>query len=169
LNVYGASKLKMDNMVREYLSTHPQASIIGMRYFNVYGPREAHKGKMASMIWQLYLQMKEGKRPRVFEFGEQRRDFVYVKDVVQANLLALNATKSGIVNIGTGKSRSFNDIIAILNKVLGKDLKPEYFKNPYVAVYQEDTQADFTQAEEQLLHEPRYDLESGILDYLKDI
>lgn len=167
LNTYGASKLEVDRMVQEELVAYPGV-IIGMRYFNVYGPREAHKGKMASMIWQLYLQMKAGKRPRVFDFGEQRRDFVYVKDVVTANLLALNATRSGIVNIGTGKSRSFNEIIAILNEVMGTDLEPEYFQNPYTRVYQDNTEADLAHARELLAFEPQYDLESGIRDYFKD-
>lgn len=169
LNVYGESKLEMDEVAKEYLSARPEIPIIGMRYFNVYGPREAHKGKMASMIWQLYLQMKEGRRPCVFEFGEQRRDFVYVKDVVAANLLALQATKSGIVNVGTGESRSFKDIIAILNDVMGTTLEPEYFENPYAAFYQEHTEADLAQARELLAYEPQYTLEAGIRDYLKGI
>ncbi len=169
LNPYGASKLEVDHIVTEEIALNPERVIIGMRYFNVYGPREAYKGKMASMVWQLYLQMKAGKRPRVFEFGEQRRDFVYVKDVALANILALHAQKSGIVNIGTGKSSSFNEIIRALNKAMGINLEPEYFKNPYTTAYQENTEADLTEARELLGYEPQYDLESGVHDYLETV
>ncbi len=168
LNVYGESKFEVDRMVRGGLAAYPGV-IIGTRYFNVYGSHEAHKGKMASMIWQLYLQMKAGKRPRVFEFGEQKRDFVYVKDVVRANILALDVQKSGIVNIGTGKSRSFNEIIRVLNKAMGTNLEPEYFKNPYTAAYQENTEADLTEAKNLLGYTSQYDLESGILDYVTNV
>ena len=75
--------------------------IVGLRYFNVFGPREKFKGRAASMIYHLGKQMKEGKIPRLFKHGEQIRDHIYVKDVVAANLTALEA-KSGVYNIGTG-------------------------------------------------------------------
>src|SRR5215203_2883755 len=88
LNVYGYSKLAMEHLARQYAPKlkHP---IVGLRYFNVYGAGEQHKGKFASMIHQLAKQMRTGKRPRIFTPGEQKRDFVYVDDVVQANLKAL--------------------------------------------------------------------------------
>jgi len=98
------------NIKKEYPN-----NIIGLRYFNVYGPGELYKGKMSSMIYQLALQMKAGKNPRIFKKGEQKRDFVYVKDIIQANIKAALSGKSGIYNVGCGKARTFNDIISILN------------------------------------------------------
>jgi ADP-L-glycero-D-manno-heptose 6-epimerase len=83
------------------------------RYFNVYGPREAHKGVPASMVLHLSRQIKDGKRPRIFKHGEQKRDFVYVKDIVQGTLRALEAKESGIYNLGSGQARSFNELIEI--------------------------------------------------------
>ena len=80
-NVYGFSKVIDDNVARLFSHDHQDMKIIGLRYFNVFGPGEDYKGKMASMVYQLYNQMKAGQRPRVFKYGEQMRDFVYVKDV----------------------------------------------------------------------------------------
>ena len=76
-------------------------------------------------------EMKKGKQPRIFKFGEQKRDFIYVKDVAKITIEALNARKSAIVNVGTGTPRSFNDIIVSLNKTMQLDLKPDYFDNLY--------------------------------------
>lgn len=166
INVYGESKLIGDNMVREVGRKHGNMTIIGLRYFNIYGPGELHKGKMASMIWKLYLQMKEGRRPRVFKYGEQKRDQVYVKDVVNANLLAMKAPRSGIVNVGSGKPVTFNEIIQALNEAMGTRLEPDYFDNPYTGRYQDFTHADLTQAVQLLDYRPRYDLRAGIQDYL---
>ncbi|MBI4129152.1 NAD-dependent epimerase/dehydratase family protein, partial [Candidatus Peregrinibacteria bacterium] len=87
LNAYGRSKLMTDEEVRRRIAASP-IKIIGLRYFNVYGPGEAHKKHMASMIHRLAAQMHAGERPRIFTDGEQRRDQIYVDDVVQANLLA---------------------------------------------------------------------------------
>src|SRR5690606_6146426 len=86
LNIYAFSKLCMERLARQHAPklAHP---IIGLRYSNVYGPGEDHKGKLVSMIHQLARQMRAGNRPRVFHAGEQRRDFVYIADVVRANLL----------------------------------------------------------------------------------
>src|SRR5207253_6667876 len=103
LNVYAFSKLCMERLAKQYESrlSHP---IVGLRYSNVYGPGEDHKGKLASMIHQLAQQMRAGKRPRIFKSGEQRRDFVYIDDVVQANARALAAREAGIYNAGAGQS-----------------------------------------------------------------
>ena len=109
----------------------PDWIIIGLRYFNVYGPREAHKGVPASMVYHLSRQMKTGQRPRIFKYGEQKRDFVYVKDAVEGSIRALNAQASGIYNVGTGQARSFNELIDVLNKCLGTNFEPEYFDNPH--------------------------------------
>lgn len=165
-NVYGFSKVIMDNVARQFSEDNHDMKIIGLRYFNVYGPGEYYKGKMASMVYQLYNQMKEGKRPRVFKFGEQQRDFVYVKDIVKINLCALNNGKeTGVYNAATGIPRDYNDIIKCLNKELGTNLEPEYIDNPY-PFFQMKTQADMTLAKEKLGYEPDYSLEAGIADYV---
>ncbi len=165
-NVYGFSKVIMDNVARQFAEDNNDMTIIGLRYFNVYGPGEYYKGKMASMVYQLYNQMKAGKRPRVFKYGEQQRDFVYVKDIVKINLCALNNGKeTGVYNAATGIPRDYNAIIACLNKELGTNLEPEYIDNPY-PFFQLKTQADMTLAKEKLGYEPDYSLEAGIADYV---
>ena len=163
-NVYGFSKLMMDNIAQRYMDENPDARIVGLRYFNVYGPGEAHKGKFASMVYQLMVKMARGERPRLFKWGEQKRDFVYIKDVVQANMLALERNVSGIFNVGYGKARSFNELVEILNKVLGTDLEIEYFDNPY-DFYQNYTEADLTRARNILGYNPQWPLEKGVEDY----
>lgn len=165
-NVYGFSKVIMDNVARQFSADNNDMAIIGLRYFNVYGPGEYYKGKMASMVYQLYNQMKAGKRPRVFKYGEQQRDFVYVKDIVKINLCALNNGKeTGVYNAATGIPRDYNAIIACLNKELGTNLEPEYIDNPY-PFFQLKTQADMTLPKEKLGYEPDYSLEAGIADYV---
>ncbi|HAN05613.1 MAG: ADP-glyceromanno-heptose 6-epimerase [Elusimicrobia bacterium GWA2_64_40] len=165
-NVYGFSKAIMDNVAREFAAEHKDMTIVGLRYFNVYGPREYYKGKMASMVFQLYNQLKAGKRPRIFKFGEQMRDFVYVKDLVRGNLNALDAKKSCVCNLATGKPGNFNEVIEALNKALKTDLAPEYFDNPY-GFYQNKTQADLRQAKALLNYRPEWSLADGIADYVK--
>lgn len=164
-NVYAFSKVQLDNLARQYAKDHNAWRIVGVRYFNVYGPREVHKKAAASMIYQLYSQMKAGKRPRVFKHGEQRRDFVYVKDVVKMTISALNAPKSGVYNCGSGVAFSFNEVIAELNKNLGTSLEPDYFDNPY-SFYQPHTEADLTAAKNDLKYLPDYPPDKGIADYV---
>jgi ADP-L-glycero-D-manno-heptose 6-epimerase len=163
LNVYACSKLLMERMADRYRDrlSHP---IVGLRYFNVYGPGEDHKGKFASMIHQLAKQMRSGKRPRVFTAGEQKRDFVYVDDVVQANLKALQAKAGGVFNVGCGGAFTFNQVVAELNHALGTDLPPDYFPNPY-SFTQDWTEADLSQSRQGLGYEPKYDLKRGIAAY----
>jgi ADP-L-glycero-D-manno-heptose 6-epimerase len=165
-NVYGFSKAMMDNVAREFADAHPDVRLVGLRYFNVYGPGEYYKGSAASMIYQLYLQMKAGKRPKIFKFGEQMRDFVYVKDIVRANLNALDAEKSCVVNVATGSPENFNRVIDCLNKAMGADIAPEYFDNPY-GFFQLKTQADLRHAKAFLNYRPEWNLENGIADYVK--
>lgn len=165
LNVYGFSKMILDNMARKAAREHSRP-IIGLRYFNVFGPGEAHKGKFASMIYQLYLQMREGKNPKVFKWGEQGRDHVYVKDVVEANILALSAEHSGIVNVGTGLETSFNDIIEALNKSLRLQMTPDYFDNPY-DFYQNHTRASIESTRGLLGYVPRFSVSEGVMDYVQ--
>jgi len=164
-NIYAFSKVIMDNIARREAASNDWI-IVGLRFFNVYGPREAHKGVPASMIYHLSQQMTAGKRPRIFKFGEQQRDFVYVKDIVQGCLRAMESQKSGIYNLGSGVPRSFNDLIEILNKSLGRNFEPEYFDNPH-AHYQNFTQADLTNSRKDLGYEPQFSFEDGVADYMK--
>jgi len=165
-NVYGFSKAIMDNVARDFSAANKNLKVVGLRYFNVYGPGEYYKGKVASMMYQLYLQMKAGKRPRVFTAGEQQRDFVYIKDVVRANMLAMEKGRSGgVYNVATGRPEDFNKVIACLNKSMGLKLETEYFENPY-NFFQNKTQADMTLSERDLGFKAEYNLERGIEDYV---
>jgi ADP-L-glycero-D-manno-heptose 6-epimerase len=165
-NIYAFSKAIMDNIAIREAEENPDWIIIGLRYFNVYGPREAHKGVPASMVYHLANQMKAGHRPRIFKQGEQKRDFVYVKDVVEGSILALEAKGSGIFNLGSGQARSFNDLVDVLNKSLGTKFQPDYIDNPH-AHYQNFTQADLSRVREGLGYEPRFSLEAGVTDYMQ--
>ena len=163
LNTYAFSKLCMERLAKRYEKklTHP---IVGLRYSNVYGPGEDHKGKLASMIHQLAEQMRGGKRPRIFRAGQQKRDFAYIDDVVQANVAAMTARVNGVFNAGAGRSWSFNEVVAELNRVLKTDLQPDYFDNPY-GFTQDLTETDQSLAKKELGYEPKFDLKSGIDAY----
>lgn len=149
LNPYAFSKLAFDRYVRQVLpESHSQ--IVGLKYFNVYGPQEHHKGKMASIFYQLYNQLKETNKVRLFKGvdgykdGEQRRDFVYVKDVVKVNLWFWeNQAPSGIYNCGTGKSHSYNEVGQAVIDALGTG-SIEYREFPEVlkGKYQNFTESD---------------------------
>jgi ADP-L-glycero-D-manno-heptose 6-epimerase len=163
LSVYGKSKLEMDRMAEKLFD---KMHIVGLRYFNVFGPREKFKGRAASMIYHLGNQIRAGKNPRIFEFGEQKRDHIYVRDVVDATIRSLEAKHSGIVNVGTGISTTFNELIRILNEVLNKDVKIEYFVMPYdPKTYQENTQADTKKAESELGFKAKWLLKQAIRHY----
>lgn len=161
MNVYAFSKTVMERVAKEC-----PLETVGLRYFNVFGPGERFKGKAASMIWQLAQQMLAGKRPRVFEFGEQYRDFIYVKDVVAANLAAAERKGSGVFNVCTGKKTTFNQVMEALNDTLGTKLKPEYFKNPY-SFYQNETLGDPRNAAVALKFRSKFSVAEGIRDYFK--
>jgi ADP-L-glycero-D-manno-heptose 6-epimerase len=165
-NIYAFSKTIMDNIAMRAARETPDWILTGLRYFNVYGPRETHKGVPASMIFHLSKQMKAGQRPRIFKQGDQKRDFVYVKDVVEGSIRALEARTSGVYNLGSGQARSFNDLVGVLNKCLGTDFEPDYIENPH-AHYQNFTQADLTKVRGALGYEPRYPLETGVADYME--
>jgi ADP-L-glycero-D-manno-heptose 6-epimerase len=165
-NVYAFSKVIMDNIARRAAAESPEWTIVGLRYFNVYGPREAHKGVPASMVYHLSRQMKAGQRPRIFKHGEQKRDFVYVKDVVEGSIRALDAQATGIYNLGSGQARSFNELVDVLNKCLGSNFQPDYIDNPH-AHYQNFTQADLTNARNALGYDPQFSLERGVADYMQ--
>ncbi|MEP7157688.1 MAG: ADP-glyceromanno-heptose 6-epimerase [Betaproteobacteria bacterium] len=131
LNVYGYSKYLFDQAVRARLD-EASSQIAGFRYFNVYGPRESHKGRMASVAFHFFNQYRAAGKIKLFEGnegyenGEQRRDFVSVEDVVRVNLHFLdNPEISGIFNLGTGRSQTFNDVaVASLNACRALDGKP---------------------------------------------
>ena len=164
-NVYAFSKAQMDNLARIYTADRLDWRIVGLRYFNVYGPRESHKKMSASMIYQLYCQMKAGKSPRVFADGQQKRDFVFIDDVVELTIRAMES-QSRVYNCGSGVAFSFNEVIQTLNRALGTNLAPEYFENPY-DFYQSHTQANMERAKKELGFVPMYPPEKGIGEYVR--
>jgi len=164
-NAYGVSKWLFDKFVMEQQAEN---LVVGLRYFNVFGPRERCKGKLASMVFQLMQQMLAGGRPRIFKNGEQKRDQVYVKDAVRATLLDLDAKENLIVNVGSGEAVTFNRIVSALNAALGTNLEPEYIDNPYTQFYQTHTQADLTLAKAKLKYEPEWKFEAAVKNYVME-
>jgi UDP-glucose 4-epimerase len=134
---------------------------LGMRFFSVYGPRERAKGEYANVVTQFLWEMMEGRSPVIYGDGTQARDFVYVKDVVSALRPAMNSDYHGVLNVGTGISHSFNDVVEILNHKMGTKFHPEYRDNP-IQNYVHYTLADTSKAEDVLGFKVRYSLEGGI-------
>lgn len=168
-NPYGYSKYAMDQIANKFYNENQNLRIIGLKYFNVYGPREFYKNSTASMVIQLGHQILQGKAPRLFEGSDKiLRDFIYIEDVIQGNIKACNAKQSGVYNIGTGKPRSFQDIADILQKELGRNLETEYFANPFDG-YQMHTQAEISDSMDDLGFEANYELEDGIKAYISEI
>ena len=168
-NPYGYSKFTMDKIAQNFAKNNEGIIICGLRYFNVYGNREFYKGKTASMIIQLGHQILSGKSPRLFEGSEKiLRDFIFIDDVIQANIKACERRISGIFNVGTGIARSFQDIADILQNNLDTKLKTEYFPNPHTG-YQTHTEADISHTKKNLGFKPKYTLESGIKKYIPEI
>ncbi len=140
---------------------------VGLRYFSVYGPHERSKGKYANLITQFLWEMKAGKQPVILGDGSQTRDFVYVGDVVEANLAALSYGKHEIFNVGTGNSTSLNDVVALLNRKLGTKITPKYEQNK-IRNYVAHTQADTRKAASELKFKAKVSLEEGagrIIEY----
>ncbi|OGD87059.1 ADP-glyceromanno-heptose 6-epimerase [Candidatus Curtissbacteria bacterium RBG_13_35_7] len=167
LNAYARSKLEIDNLASKFFN---KMHIVGLRYFNVFGPGEKYKGKSASMILQLTNKMLSGQNPRLFRFGQQKRDFIYIKDVIQATLNAINAKMSGVYNVGTGTATSFNEIVKILNTCLNTDYQPLYFMNKKIDSYQKNTKADTLNSKRNLDFQANYKLPDAIkiyVDYIK--
>ncbi len=169
LNIYGFSKLVFDNYVRRHQAQF-KSTVVGLRYFNVFGPHEIHKGRMASVIHHFTKQLKETGVIRMFEGsggyanGEQRRDFVFVRDLAKINMFfAFGDVRSAIVNAGTGKSRSFNDVANALFRVHGPG-KIEYipFPGDLNERYQHFTEADLTGLRATGYAGPFTELEAGI-------
>lgn len=168
-NVYGFSKLSMDHLSREYMKS-AKISIVGLRYFNVYGPHEYFKNSTASMVIQFGHQLLAGKNPRLFEDSDKiLRDFIYIEDIIQANVKAMHPNESGIYNVGTGKARSFQDIVDILQREIGTDFQCEYIPNPFIGSYQFHTEADIESSRTGLGYEPAFEMEDAIKAYVPEI
>ncbi|USD60295.1 ADP-glyceromanno-heptose 6-epimerase [Vibrio sp. SCSIO 43140] len=151
LNVYGYSKQQFDNYVRRLWAdaeAHGEtlSQVTGFRYFNVYGPREQHKGSMASVAFHLNNQMNAGENPKLFAGSEHFiRDFVYVGDVAKVNLWFMDNGVSGIFNCGTGNAESFEAVASAVIKHHGKGVIENIpFPDHLKGAYQEFTQADLT-------------------------
>jgi ADP-L-glycero-D-manno-heptose 6-epimerase len=174
LNAYAESKLAFDRVVRETLP-RARSPVVGLRYFNVYGPGEGHKGAMASMAYQLYRQVRESGVARLFggcdglAAGEQRRDFLHVEDAVAANVWFLErGGPSGIYNVGTGRSRSFNDLARAVVGSLGRGAIayvpfPESLRDRY----QSRTEADLGALRAAGYEAAFVDLVEGVARYLR--
>jgi ADP-L-glycero-D-manno-heptose 6-epimerase len=176
LNVYAYSKLLFDQYVRR-LMPRISTTVVGLRYFNVYGPREWHKGRMASMVWQVYQQVRSSGLARLFEGtdgfadGEQRRDFVFVGDAVAVNLhFSSGLPRQAIVNVGTGKSRSFNDIARIVISLLGRgEIQYIPFPESLRGKYQSFTESDITRLRAAGYDHPMTSLEDGIRQLVEQV
>lgn len=169
-NAYGFSKVMMDNVTAEYLKKDLDISIVGLKYFNVYGNREFFKNSTASMVVQFGHQIMKGLTPKLFEGSDKiLRDFIYIEDIIQANIKACAPKKSGVYNVGTGKARSFEDIVNILQKELEIDNGKEYIPNPFVGSYQFFTEANIESTKENLNYDPKYTMEDGIKAYIPEI
>ncbi len=173
LNVYGYSKFQFDQYVRHIL---PQAKsqVVGFRYFNVYGPREQHKGSMASVAFHFNNQIHESGKVRLFEGsdgygdGEQRRDFIHVSDAVAVNLWFLDhPDKSGIFNVGTGRSQTFNDVARAVIAWHGRG-EIEYIPFPehLKGRYQSFTEADISALRAAGYDAPFKTVEEGVAEYM---
>ena len=176
INLYAYSKFKFDQLVRKEL-VKKDTQIVGLRYFNVYGPQEQHKGAMASVAFHLHNQLKENDEIKLFEGyegyedGEQRRDFIYVEDVVKVNLWFLeNQNVSGIFNVGTGKSQTFNEVA---HSVIdwNKKGKINYipFPEKLKGAYQSYTQADISKLREVGYEYEFLNVQEGVKKYLDSL
>jgi ADP-L-glycero-D-manno-heptose 6-epimerase len=172
VNIYGYSKYLFDEYVRRFV-TDPKSQVVGLRYFNVYGPREQHKGSMASVAWHLNQQIQASGKVRLFTGsggyadGDQRRDFIHVDDVVNVNLWMLESGCCGIVNVGTGASRSFNDVA---NTILSWHDKGEIeyieFPEHLQGSYQSYTEADINSLRQMGYKNDFLSVEDGVKQYL---
>ena len=168
LNVYGYSKFLFDQYVRRILP-HVESQICGFRYFNVYGPREGHKGGMASVAFHLNTQINNGEEPKLFEGSENfRRDFIYVGDVADVNLWFWENGVSGIFNCGTGNAESFQ---AVADAVVDYHQKGNVVYIPFPdklkGRYQAFTQADTTQLRAAGYTQPFKTVAQGVREYME--
>lgn len=176
-NVYGFSKWLMDVELFRHFDRcerdgERRPHVAGLRYFNVFGPGEARKGKMASMVWHLTNQILDGHRPRLFHAGEHERDQVFVDDVVACTLAAAEkGVTPGVYNCGSGRTTSFNQIVDAINEALGTSVEPEYFDMPaeMLATYQHYTCADMSQTARAVNHRPLWSPMDAMMKYARQI
>ena len=157
---YSEARIAMERLAKLYYDLH-NVPVVGLRYFSVYGPHEKAKKGYANLVTQFLWEMKEGKAPVVFGDGSQTRDFTYVDDVVDANMLAMNYGKFGVFNVGNGKSTTLNEIVDKLNQKMGTDIKPTYQENK-IRNYVQHTLADTTLAEKELGFRAKVGIDEGI-------
>ncbi|KTG11142.1 nucleoside-diphosphate sugar epimerase [Haloprofundus marisrubri] len=160
---YEASKLARERYA-EYFHNHYEMSLAGMRFFSVYqgfGGAEEHKGQYANTVAQFAHKIANGERPELFGDGSQTRDFTHVDDIVRGLELAADHQLQGIYNLGTGESYDFNEMVAMINQVLGTDVEPKYIENP-LDIYVHDTKADVSKMHEETGWEPSVDFEDGV-------
>ncbi|KAB2907398.1 MAG: ADP-glyceromanno-heptose 6-epimerase [Ignavibacteriales bacterium] len=175
LNMYGYSKNRFDQWA--YLSGALK-QIAGVKYFNVYGPNEAHKGDMRSVVHKAYGQIMETGKVKLFKSlhpdykdGEQMRDFVYVKDAVDMTLFLVNNPEAnGLFNLGQGKARTWNDLVSAIFNALGRETNIEYIDMPQhlAEKYQYFTQADISKIKAAGYQDVLHSLEEGVADYVKN-
>ncbi len=173
INVYAFSKLSFDQYVRQFLP-QPSSQVVGLRYFNVYGPGEQHKGGMASVAWHFHNQLLEGDEVRLFAGndgyadGEQRRDFVHVDDIVDINFWALdNPQVSGIFNAGTGRSQTFKEVAQAVIDWHGRGrIRYIPFPEHLQGSYQSFTEADLSTLRAAGYDKQFLDVQQGVKRYL---
>ena len=176
INLYAFSKYLFDQLVRQKVKAN-KIQIVGLRYFNVYGPNESHKGQMASVAYHLHQQLKEGNDVKLFEGsggfgpGEQKRDFIYVDDVIKVNLWFMNNPDvSGIFNVGTGKSQTFNEVAKAVIEWHGKgSITYIPFPKELIDSYQSFTEANIDRLRQAGYQEDFLDVQSGIKLYLDEL
>lgn len=162
---YTEARYAMERAAKLYNDLYGVNSI-GLRFFSVYGPREEAKKSYANLVTQFAWAMKKGEQPVIYGDGSQSRDFTFVADIVNACMLAMKSDiECGIYNAGTGKSYSLNEIIEILNAMLGTSIKPKYIKNE-IKNYVPATFADTKKAEKELGFRAKYSLEQGLKQYI---
>lgn len=167
LNIYAYSKFLFDQYVRDILKTKLTSQVLGLRYFNVYGPQENHKGRMASVAFHLMAAAAKGENLKLFEGSDSfRRDFIHVDDVVSVNQFFFETKKSGIFNCGTGLAQSFMDIATTLKELIPQtQIETIPFPDALRGKYQAFTQADITLLQNAGYTKPFLDVESGVKRY----
>lgn len=160
-NLYGVAKLTCEHIARLYSDVLPS---VGLRIFAGYGPGERHKGNIASVITLFTEAILRSSQPIIFGDGTQSRDFIYVDDIVEVVLRSIENSFSGIVNVGSGESHTFNEVVGLLNHLLGKNIRPRYVDKP--AQYFEHTLADITKMKNVLEFSPM-SFEDGLKKYLE--
>ncbi|MDE0792477.1 MAG: ADP-glyceromanno-heptose 6-epimerase [SAR324 cluster bacterium] len=170
LNVYGFSKFAFDNYVRRVLP-QVKSQVLGLRYFNVYGPQENHKGRMASVAFHLFQQLQETGKMKLFEGSRSfRRDFIHVADTVKINLHFYESKTSGIFNAGTGKARSFEDIATTLKSLHGSgEIESIPFPEDLHGKYQEFTEAGLDKLRAAGYSKEFMSLEEGVQQYYEQL